>query len=1198
MNNHTRTVPPSKPTLKRAGLLLCVLISLTFLFVQSPLMIHAAATVEQGIPVEENPELFITRSMPTHGSGKIAVFLIEFPDCPNDNPYATVDFYTNLYFSRSTSTNQSVESVAEFYYRHSYGKLNLDGQVFDWYTARHERAYYSDRKAELIEEAAAHYQSLGVDFSQFDGDGNGIIDSIVFHFSGEATDIPNDPWYTGLMYTLGGSIGDMAFTTIVQIYEKAGIDPNLLNVIEHELMHTLGMPDLYGEAYFGMTPIEDLMSNNSVAVNPYFKLLLGWIDMDSVQIITEDTEHIRLKLYGDEMFEGTGYTDIALITDEYHGLYDEFYLVIYQRHYQYYIPVIFHVDARLNEEGTGFLYNNQMYLPRPDKSNPHGTASYSTHLFIEELSSDPTVNYVLIPPYSREETAFGSDDVLGPNSFPSSDTHDGVYTGIRIDHFTEHNNEYLTFDVSFVEDTAAPIIITDETSLAFNEVVKLYCNEYIYEGEHWPDIRVTDVNGAPLDATVLLPHYPHHELEIIFHDDSYRNGYRLIIPDGAIRDSSGNTLAAITLTAVKDDYLHPASETILPGTGALLRDNGASYFFPHEQDLVVITGLWGTDASSGFLVDDAFIEFMRLDHEGQVLTQAIVKNPFPKSNIVYVVESGDGRYIFICRMLPSYDNDLLFCITENGELAWANDKHYQTGVTFIGREVYASFKQEHGIVVTDNRNVELIAINSITGQVQSIRLGNYDGFDFAYNPFFELSDTRLLRTSLDIVNGIYRTYLNILDKQTGALLLQGSIPGTAENGYSVNQISTNDDGTLLLFCTRDLEQRVFLLDAKLRIIRSIELHGSSERICLKSNGFYNITITEHGNHDNNRFHIERYDRYLNRIWQTDATASFLYFFSSSTGEILAYTSMLEPERACYIVNYGSESHLMQTHLHSLVHTPATSSTCRLPGEREYWYCTTCGGHYFDEGQTPLSDLSALTLPLAPHIQKTIPGVAPTCTAKGTTEGVVCTACGQVLVALKSISPTGHTYKAEVTAPTCTEKGYITYTCTVCSQEELNHVAPLGHTYGAWIETVAPTYDTAGEEMRTCTRCNSTETQSIPQLPPSETPPETEPSGEPVTDPPLESESPTEPAIEPVTQPGTETTIDTPLDSEPPLDAGSSTEAIGSEPPLEPATDFGTNQPSISAGAATSPRTWIILLFAAAIPISIGVVLVFVVKKRR
>ena len=61
-------------------------------------------TVSVGIPVEEHPELFLPRSMPTHGTGKIAVFLIEFPDYKNENPVATADYYDRLYFNGGVHT--------------------------------------------------------------------------------------------------------------------------------------------------------------------------------------------------------------------------------------------------------------------------------------------------------------------------------------------------------------------------------------------------------------------------------------------------------------------------------------------------------------------------------------------------------------------------------------------------------------------------------------------------------------------------------------------------------------------------------------------------------------------------------------------------------------------------------------------------------------------------------------------------------------------------------------------------------------------------------------------------------------------------------------------------------------------------------------------------------------------------------------
>ena len=68
----------------------------------------------------------------------------------------------------------------------------------------------------------------------------------------------------------------------------------------------------------------------------------------------------------------------------------------------------------------------------------------------------------------------------------------------------------------------------------------------------------------------------------------------------------------------------------------------------------------------------------------------------------------------------------------------------------------------------------------------------------------------------------------------------------------------------------------------------------------------------------------------------------------------------------------------------------------------------------------------------------------------------------------------------VTAPTCTEQGYTTVTitcrCGDSQTEVVNYVAALGHTWGEWVETQAPTVDEAGEETRTCSVCSETETR--------------------------------------------------------------------------------------------------------------------------
>ena len=69
--------------------------------------------------------------------------------------------------------------------------------------------------------------------------------------------------------------------------------------------------------------------------------------------------------------------------------------------------------------------------------------------------------------------------------------------------------------------------------------------------------------------------------------------------------------------------------------------------------------------------------------------------------------------------------------------------------------------------------------------------------------------------------------------------------------------------------------------------------------------------------------------------------------------------------------------------------------------------------------------------------------APTCAEKGYTT-YTCSTCGDSYVDDYTES-LGHDYKAVVTAPTCTEKGYTTHTCTNCGDSYVdNYTDALGH----------------------------------------------------------------------------------------------------------------------------------------------------------
>ena len=72
----------------------------------------------------------------------------------------------------------------------------------------------------------------------------------------------------------------------------------------------------------------------------------------------------------------------------------------------------------------------------------------------------------------------------------------------------------------------------------------------------------------------------------------------------------------------------------------------------------------------------------------------------------------------------------------------------------------------------------------------------------------------------------------------------------------------------------------------------------------------------------------------------------------------------------------------------------------------------------------------------------------------------------------------HSYKAVVTAPTCTEKGYTTHTCACGDSYVDAYTDALGHAWDEGKVTKAATETESGVKTFTCTRCGETKTETI------------------------------------------------------------------------------------------------------------------------
>jgi pullulanase len=80
----------------------------------------------------------------------------------------------------------------------------------------------------------------------------------------------------------------------------------------------------------------------------------------------------------------------------------------------------------------------------------------------------------------------------------------------------------------------------------------------------------------------------------------------------------------------------------------------------------------------------------------------------------------------------------------------------------------------------------------------------------------------------------------------------------------------------------------------------------------------------------------------------------------------------------------------------------------------------------------------------PHSYTSEQTKAPTCTEKGELT-YTCSLCGDVYK--EEIPATGHSYGTSVTAPTCTEQGYTTYTCACGDSYRDDFVDAIGHHFG-------------------------------------------------------------------------------------------------------------------------------------------------------
>ena len=221
---------------------------------------------------------------PCTGNVQAICLIVDFSDEMATIPRDNVDDYCNLVGYTGYSNNGSVR---DYFYEVSDGNLTYTNYVPPaYYRAQNPKTYYEDpaipygtRAKELIIEALEDLDAGGFDFSQYDANGDGLVDGINCYYAGST----NNAWAEGL-WPHSWSVSFSADDVSTYRYQITDMGSQLdLGTFCHENGHMICYwPDLYDYDYDSNGVGRFcLMCYGGFAKNPvepcaYMKYVAGW----------------------------------------------------------------------------------------------------------------------------------------------------------------------------------------------------------------------------------------------------------------------------------------------------------------------------------------------------------------------------------------------------------------------------------------------------------------------------------------------------------------------------------------------------------------------------------------------------------------------------------------------------------------------------------------------------------------------------------------------------------------------------------------------------------------------------------------------------------------------------------------------------------------------------------------------------------
>lgn len=345
---------------------------------------------------------------PTTGDVKVLVIPVEFSDRTASSLGYTLDRLDKAFNGVYGTTKYY--SVSEYYFKSSYGKLNLEFDILDsWFRPSNTSSYYKNYTMDyygseinagdqvIMDEALAYLESR-MDLSEYDSDNNNIIDAVVMISTVEIGD-DDFNWayrywnlYTdsdGYYYEYDGvSANDYLWASYEFMFETYDSEGNVSYTDKtnidtytyiHEFGHVLGCDDYYDTAYQN-EPMQgcDIMDSGLGDHNPFTKFNYGWLTTSRV-VTTDNSVTLTLEDFsknGDSIIIANNWDDTL-------GAYQEYYVIMYYKmtglnggDAGYFATdgiIVYHVNASLYKEVIDGETYYDIYYNNTDASDEYGT---------------------------------------------------------------------------------------------------------------------------------------------------------------------------------------------------------------------------------------------------------------------------------------------------------------------------------------------------------------------------------------------------------------------------------------------------------------------------------------------------------------------------------------------------------------------------------------------------------------------------------------------------------------------------------------------------------------------------------------------------------------------------------------------------------------------------------------------------------